>query len=46
VPDYYLHETERWIKFPYSLEGLTEQEIEEKRPEIYDILKEVMARQQ
>ena len=22
-PDYYLHTTERWIKFPFSLEGLT-----------------------
>ena len=27
VPDYYLHETEEWIKFPHSLEGLTLDEI-------------------
>jgi hypoxanthine phosphoribosyltransferase len=46
VPDYYLHETERWIKFPYSLEGLTEEEIENKRPEIHDIIKGAMARKQ
>jgi hypothetical protein len=34
VPDYYLHETESWIKFPHSLEGLTEEEIHQHRPEI------------
>lgn len=34
VPDYYMHETERWIKFPHSLEGLTREEIREHRPEI------------
>ncbi len=39
VPDYYLHETDQWIKFPYSLEGLTHAEIAEKKPEIYDIIK-------
>ncbi len=38
VPDYYLHETERWIKFPYSLEGLTADEIREQRPAIFEIL--------
>lgn len=38
VPDYYLHETERWIKFPHSLEGLSEAEIREHRPELFDIL--------
>ncbi|MEM7098029.1 MAG: phosphoribosyltransferase family protein [Pseudomonadota bacterium] len=38
VPDYYLHETEQWLKFPYSLEGLTPEEIETHRPEIYAIL--------
>jgi hypoxanthine phosphoribosyltransferase len=41
-PDYYLHETERWIKFPYSLEGLTVEEIEKRRPGIYAILKEAL----
>ena len=42
VPDYYLHETARWIKFPYSLEGLTVEEIRQRRPEIYDLLREVL----
>ena len=34
TPDYYLHETESWIKFPHSLEGLTKEEIRRHRPEI------------
>lgn len=38
VPDYYLHETERWIKFPYSLEGLSREEIQEHRPGIWEVL--------
>ena len=37
-PDYYLHETEAWIKFPHSLEGLTEGEIQRHRPDIFKIL--------
>ena len=39
VPDYYLHETEEWIKFPHSLEGLSEQEIRDRRPAIHAIIK-------
>jgi len=46
VPDYYLHETERWIKFPYSLEGLTVEEIREKRPQIYEIIKSALPREE
>ena len=42
APDYYLHETERWIKFPYSLEGLSLEEVEERRPEIHAIIKEAV----
>ena len=40
VPDYYLHETERWIKFPHSLEGLSDEEIRTFRPEIWKVLNE------
>jgi len=39
VPDYYLHETEQWLKFPHSLEGLSIEEVRENRPELYSILK-------
>lgn len=34
VPDYYIHETESWIKFPHSLEGLSREEIRLHRPDI------------
>ena len=38
IPDYYLHETEQWLKFPHSLEGLTVDEVREHRPALYEIL--------
>ncbi|MCZ6727468.1 MAG: phosphoribosyltransferase family protein, partial [Acidobacteria bacterium] len=38
VPDYFLHQTEQWIKFPYSLEGLTREEIQQHRPGIWEVL--------
>ncbi len=38
VPDYYIHETQQWLKFPHSLEGLSEQEIKQHRPNLYAIL--------
>ncbi len=40
IPDYYLHETDQWLKFPHSLEGLTADEIVENRPELARILAE------
>ena len=40
VPDYYLHETEQWLKFPHSLEGLTADEVKLHRPELYAILQD------
>lgn len=38
-PDYFIHETNAWLKYPHSLEGLTKDEIKKHRPELYDILK-------
>jgi len=38
VPDYFLHETEQWLKFPHSLEGLTESEVRAHRPSLFEIL--------
>ncbi len=38
VPDYYLHTTDEWLKYPHSLEGLTDEEISQYRPEIRAIL--------
>lgn len=42
VPDYYLHETAQWLKYPHSLEGLTREEIRQHRPEIFAILGDVI----
>ena len=38
VPDYFLHETSVWLKFPHSLEGLSDAEIRQHRPELAAIL--------
>jgi len=40
IPDYYLHETDQWLKFPHSLEGLTPLEVRENRPELASIIAE------
>jgi hypothetical protein len=39
-PDYYLYETEAWLKYPHSLEGLSAEDIRTNRPAIYDIIKD------
>jgi len=41
VPDYYVHETEAWLKFPHSLEGLSQLEIKTHRPSLARILASV-----
>lgn len=43
-PDYYLHETEAWLKFPHSLEGLTDKEVQEHRPDLHAILQGAVTR--
>jgi len=40
VPDFYLHETDAWLKYPHSMEGLSADEIAANRPELYAILKD------
>lgn len=39
VPDYYLHETNAWLKYPHSLEGLSHAEVAEHRPDLFEIIK-------
>lgn len=39
-PDYYIHETEAWLKYPHSLEGLSAEEMSKGRPELYEIIKD------
>ena len=38
VPDYYSVADNRWIVFPHELEGLTDEELRHKGPEIYAVL--------
>ena len=42
IPDYYLHETDQWLKFPHSLEGLSHEEVRDYRPELAEILDKYM----
>lgn len=44
-PDYYLHETAEWLKYPHSLEGLTVDEIAIHRPELFNIIKHLLPSQ-
>ncbi len=37
-PDYFLHTTEEWLKYPHSLEGLSIDEVATHRPELYKII--------
>ncbi len=38
-PDYYIHETDKWLVFPHELNGLEPSEIARHKPEIARILK-------
>ncbi len=40
VPDYYLHETAAWLKYPHSLEGLSVEDVAQNRPELYAIIRD------
>lgn len=39
-PDFVVHETADWLKYPHSLEGLDVDEMREKRSAIYQIIKD------
>ena len=38
VPNYFIHETARWLVFPHELTGLTHEEVCRGKPEIADII--------
>ena len=40
-PDFYLHETDKWLVFPHELEGLTFEEIKDNKPELDDLLEKL-----
>jgi hypoxanthine phosphoribosyltransferase len=39
-PDFYVHETDKWLVFPHELNGLTTEEIARFKPEVARIMKE------
>ncbi len=41
TPDYYIHETDRWLVFPHELQGLTRAEIVANKPGMAVILEEL-----
>ena len=40
-PDFYLHETDKWLVFPHELEGLSVDEIIEFKPELSDLAEKI-----
>ena len=38
TPDYYIHETDRWLVFPHELSGLSPEEIARAKPDIAAVL--------
>jgi hypoxanthine phosphoribosyltransferase len=40
-PDFYIHETEKWLVFPHELEGLSLQEIIDSKPELKDLIRQI-----
>ena len=40
-PDYYVHEVDEWLVLPYELQGLSQDEIENNKPSMVDILDEL-----
>ena len=43
-PDFYIHETDKWLVFPHELEGLTIDEIEKNKPELADLISDIKKR--
>jgi len=40
-PDFYIHETEKWLVFPHELDGLSVDEIIEFKPELSDLVEKI-----
>ena len=41
-PDYFLHETDKWLVFPHELEGLSGEEIANNKPELKALLDKII----
>ena len=42
-PNYFVHETDKWLVFPHELEGLSIDEIKNHKPELHDLIDKVIA---
>ncbi len=42
-PNYFLHETDKWLVFPHELEGLSIDEIKKHKLELHDLIDKVVA---
>ena len=40
IPDYYVHETDRWLVFPHELAGLSSEEIAYAKPAVHELIGE------
>ena len=40
-PDFYIHETDKWLVFPHELHGLTLEEIKNNKPVLSDMINEI-----
>ncbi len=40
-PDYFIHETERWLVFPHELDGLSDEEMLLNKPGLKDLIEDV-----
>ena len=40
-PDFYIHETEKWLVFPHELEGLSIEEIVQNKPSLSEYFEKI-----
>lgn len=40
IPDYYIHESDKWLVFPHELKGLSFDELKTGKPKLFELLKE------
>ena len=40
-PDFYIHETEKWLVFPHELEGLSFEEIIQNKPALSEFFEKI-----
>ncbi len=43
-PDFFIHETDKWLVFPHELEGLTVEEIKENKPELRNLIEQIKSK--